>query len=471
MKEYMRFSDMFLRSWYKGQLASQAEPEGRRILASLPGNHDLGFAAGIQQPVKERFDAYFGPMNRIDIIGNHSFVHLDTVSLSAMDQIDPETGSSGAGDGSAAATSSSKIWKPVEEFLQNARTTRDKAIRHACETRFNWPSSTRHRDLLNPHVRSAADTTSEDQPVPHQPHPRVSSSQFPTVLLSHVPLFRSGTTSCGPNRERGASIPLSAGYQYQNVLTPLISQDIVKHLTAEEITMIYSGDDHDYCEIEHSEFTGRIREITVKSISWAMGIRFPAVQLVSLWNPVAQDAVFPTTDDAGQSTPRDTVQNHLCLLPDQLGVFIRYAQVLGLTVLVLIVHAVRNGPGGGGGGATAQYRHSHIHPHHHDKSEPLLPITTRDLDPSKVQSCSSVRKDDENVATRKMSSYAYGGRSRSVSPSKPQFDDDEDWGMPRSKSRSRSHTNGSGCIRFFGKSVRQVAGPVVLFYIWLIWTG
>ncbi|KAJ9633292.1 hypothetical protein H2204_007188 [Knufia peltigerae] len=468
MKEYMRFSDMFLRSWYKGRLASRAEPEGRRILASLPGNHDLGFAAGIQQPVKERFDAYFGPMNRIDIIGNHSFVHLDTVSLSAMDQIDPETGSSGAGDGSAAATASSKIWTPVEEFLQNAKNTRDKAIRHACETRFNWPASG-HRDLLDPNVRSAADT-SED-PNPRQPRPKVSSSQFPTILLSHVPLFRSGTTSCGPNRERGTSIPLSAGYQYQNVLTPLISQDIVKHLTAEEITMIYSGDDHDYCEIEHSEFTGRIREITVKSMSWAMGIRLPAVQLVSLWNPVAQDAVFPNSGDDNddttgrQATPRDTVQNHLCLLPDQLGVFIRYTQMLGLTVLVLMVRTLLHGRGRG---ATAQSD---------QKSEPLLPIA-RDVDPAGVQSCSSVRKDDENVATRKMGSYAHGGRSRSSSPwKKPRFmkdgddDDEDDWGMPQSKRRLRPHLNRPGKLRFFGKSMRQVAWPVILFYIWLIWTG
>ncbi|KIW19972.1 hypothetical protein PV08_00547 [Exophiala spinifera] len=488
MKEYMRFSDMFLRSWYKGQFASQAEPEGRRILASLPGNHDLGFAAGIQLPVKERFDAYFGPMNRIDIIGNHSFVHLDTVSLSAMDQIDPETGSSGAGDGSAAATASSRIWTPVEEFLRNARTTRDKAIRHVCETRFNWPSSSasalQRRRLLTPSIRSAAEPSSEEDGSGQQySHPKVSSSQFPTILLSHVPLFRSGTTSCGPKRERGTSIPLSAGYQYQNVLTPLISQDIVKHLTAEEIAMIYSGDDHDYCEIEHSEFTGRIREITVKSISWAMGIRHPAVQLVSLWNPVAQDAVFPSADSAAdQATPRDTVQNRLCLLPDQLGVFIRYAQVMGLTLLALAVHAVRHGrPGSGGGVATASERHN--------RSEPLLPIT-RDVDRGRGEgeadvqsSCSSVRKDRENVATtRKMgSSYAYGGGlSRPASPSKPQFDSDDDgdddeednWGVPRSmKRRLRTRHAGSGRVRFFANSVRRVAVRVVLFYIWLIWTG
>ncbi|KAK5467625.1 hypothetical protein LTS15_000598 [Exophiala xenobiotica] len=468
LKEYIRFSNIFLRSWYKGQPASLAEPEGRRILASLPGNHDLGFAAGIQEPVKERFDAYFGPLNRIDIIGNHSFVHLDTVSLSAMDQVDPETGSSGAGDSSAAATASSKIWKPVEEFLQNAKITRGKAIQHTCETRFNHKPSV-HSPLFSPDLEPADQF---DQSTSSQPRSQVLSSQFPTIVLSHVPLFRSGTTSCGPHREHGSSIPLSAGYQYQNVLTPMVSQDIVKHLTAEEITMIYSGDDHDYCEIEHNEFTGRIREITVKSMSWAMGIRVPGVQLVSLWNPVDLETLYRSTDDgAALATPRDTVQNHLCLLPNQLSVFIRYAQILGLTMLVLSVHAIRHKPEAMG------------EPRHHEKSEPLLPITRNREnghhdDSHTSRTCSSVRKDDENLSTRKLGGYSYGygnipASSRTPSPSKPRQsgDDNDDWGMSRAKYAAARSKIPRSRIEYFGRSTWQVAWPVLLVYFWLIWTG
>jgi hypothetical protein len=465
IKEYIRFSNMFLRSWYKGQPASLAEPEGRRILASLPGNHDLGFAAGIQQPVKERFDAYFGPLNRIDIIGNHSFVHLDTVSLSAMDQVDPETGSSGAGHSSAAATASSKIWKPVEEFLQNARTTRAKAIQHTCETRFNHRPSV-HSPLFSPDLQPADQF---DQSTFSQSRPQVSSSQFPTIVLSHVPLFRSGTTSCGPHREHGSSIPLSAGYQYQNVLTPMVSQDIVKHLTAEEITMIYSGDDHDYCEIEHNEFTGRIREITVKSMSWAMGIRVPGVQLVSLWNPVDLETLYRSSTDgvgAALATPRDTVQNHLCLLPNQLNVFVRYAQMLGLTMLILSVHAIRYKAG-----AMSESRH-------HEKSEPLLPITRQRENKETSQTCSSVRKDDENLSTRKMGVYGYGygnvpASSRTPSPSKPRQsdDDNDDWGRCRAKYAAARSKIPRSRIEYFGRSMWQVAWPVLLVYFWLIWTG
>lgn len=463
LREYIRFSNLFLRSWYKGSSVSLAEPEGRRILASLPGNHDLGFAAGIQTPVRDRFDAFFGPLNRVDILGNHSFVHLDTVSLSAMDQIDPETGSSGDGDGSAAATTSGRIWKPVEEFLEGAKVTRAKAIQHVCETRFNWESPV---ELFAPTLESAAESK-QPQTSP-KPYADVVSSQLPTIVLSHVPLFRPGTASCGPMRERGTAIPLQAGYQYQNVLTPLISQDIVKHLTAEEITMIYSGDDHDYCEIEHNEFTGRIKEITVKSMSWAMGIRIPGVQLVSLWNPVDVQKVM--SGDPSLTTPRDTVQNHLCLLPDQLSIFIRYAQVLALTVLVLVVRAVRYRPGA-------------VVESPRDKSEPLLPVAQArehrvGSNTSQTSSVQNTASSDYNqhLSTRKAGG-GYGNISPSVrtgSPYKQAHADDEDWGMPRGGQFAQANNRlkrPSSRLMYFGRSMWQVAWPVLLFYAWLIWTA
>ncbi|KAI1618267.1 hypothetical protein EDD37DRAFT_260259 [Exophiala viscosa] len=456
-REYVRFSNLFLRSWYKGSFVSLAEPQGRRILASLPGNHDLGFAAGIQSPVRERFDAFFGPLNRVDILGNHSFVHLDTVSLSAMDQIDPETGSSGAGDGSAAATTTTQIWKPVEEFLEGIEATRSKAIQHVCANRFGWKPG--HQTLLSPEVESAA--RFEHSVATPKHHKELTSSQFPTIILSHVPLFRPGTTSCGPMRERGTAIPLQAGYQYQNVLTPLISQDIVKHLTAEEITMIYSGDDHDYCEIEHNEFTGRIREITVKSMSWAMGIRIPGVQLVSLWNPVDIQKVMSGNPDL--ATPRDTVQNHLCLLPNQLGIFIRYAQMLGLTLIVLAVYVIRYKPG-----ASPESLH--------EKSEPLLPLS-REHRKSDTSQTSSLQNQNQHLSTRKTGGYGnIPPTSRTGSPFKQPNEklDDEDWGMPRGGNAAQAASKlrrPPSRLVYFGKSMWQVAWPVLLLYFWLIYTG
>jgi hypothetical protein len=64
---------------------------------------------------------------------------------------------------------------------------------------------------------------------------------FPTVLLAQVPLHRPTDTDCSPHRERGHAISVAAGYHYQNVLTPLVSKDIITKLGAEDITQVYSS--------------------------------------------------------------------------------------------------------------------------------------------------------------------------------------------------------------------------------------
>lgn len=81
-----------------------------------------------------------------------------------------------------------------------------------------------------------------------------------------------------------------------------------------------SGDDHDYCEIQH---LGGVREVTVKSFSMAMGIRKPGFQLLSI----------PENgrDSAG------TV-DMLCLLPDQIGIYLDwYLPLVAVTLGVMIV--------------------------------------------------------------------------------------------------------------------------------------
>lgn len=97
----------------------------------------------------------------------------------------------------------------------------------------------------------------------------------PRILLTHVPLFRDPQLSCGPHRETSRFDVLGHGYQYQNSLTSQISNHLMETVKPD---LIFSGDDHDYCDIEHEE---GIREITVKSISMAMGRKYPAVQLLS----------------------------------------------------------------------------------------------------------------------------------------------------------------------------------------------
>jgi len=89
----------------------------------------------------------------------------------------------------------------------------------------------------------------------------------PRILLTHIPLYRAEGTSCGPLRESSNPIHVGKGYQYQNVLTPDLSSrivDIVRPLA------VFSGDDHDYCFVQHNYGGMKIPEHTIKSFSWAM---------------------------------------------------------------------------------------------------------------------------------------------------------------------------------------------------------
>lgn len=70
MKEYNRFNDIFPK-----------KPETRTVM-SLPGNHDIGFGDTIVESSLDRFAAYFGPTSSSIDVGNHTFVLVDTISLS-----------------------------------------------------------------------------------------------------------------------------------------------------------------------------------------------------------------------------------------------------------------------------------------------------------------------------------------------------------------------------------------------------
>jgi hypothetical protein len=179
---------------------------------------------------------------------------------------------------------------------------------------------------------------------------------IPTVLLSHVPLYRPPGTPCGPLREKwppskvagqtetlqsddANALRIAAGYQYQNVLHPEVSEDILRKVGGVE--HIFSGDDHDYCDILHQGISSGergAREITVKSISWAMGVREPGFLMISLWNPIDEHGAKLPVSQSPLS--KSTLQSHLCLLPNQLTIFIRYGVFLAITLLMLVFRAL-----------------------------------------------------------------------------------------------------------------------------------
>jgi hypothetical protein len=337
LQEYDRFGRIFYKFWGLGGYEAGPFQRGRKIISSLPGNHDLGFGEFIKVPVRNRFETYFGEGNRVDVIGNHTFVSVDTVSLSA--------GSSEHG--------TEEITKPVEDFLSGVQVAKRKAV--ARELSFQAGNE---RVLQYPHV--AEDLEKVD--FAHLPtlDPGPQSAEFPTILLTHVPLYRSPGTPCGPHREhwppstppKGQSspvnpddrnaIPIAKGYQYQNVLSDADSNRLVS--TVGNVVSVFSGDDHDYCEIVHPPEKNNAREITVKSMSWAMGIRKPGFLMLSMWNPVGPDGEplhsMHTGHGTGAAVGSSTIESHLCLLPDQLSIFIRYGIFLGISLISLILRAI-----------------------------------------------------------------------------------------------------------------------------------
>lgn len=333
-KEYRRFVKIFVDPWLSQDIAP-VDGRGRKMIASLPGNHDLGFGNGVLEPVRDRFQSYFGDSNRVDVIGNHTFVSIDTVSLSAMDQPDPLTGSSTPNP--TDDPNFRPIWKDADDFLNKIPINKARAEVEELMMLQNKTDTTNIK--FDHHVVDATESS-----IYYKPNPK--SKGFPTILLTHVPLYRQAATPCGPLRERYPpagpdleedepnSLKIQGGYQYQNVLTSKISTELVSK-AGPNVVQVYSGDDHDYCEVVHREFNGSPNEITVKSLSWAMGVRRPGFVLTSLWNPID-----PITGESIQNASPLTIQNHLCILPDQLGIFIHYACVLLISILVLFINSI-----------------------------------------------------------------------------------------------------------------------------------
>lgn len=76
IEEYKRFNSIFPK-----------KPKSKTVM-TIPGNHDIGFGNDIMEHSLSRFKTYFGePSSNMDL-GNHTFVLLDTISLS--DRVNPK---------------------------------------------------------------------------------------------------------------------------------------------------------------------------------------------------------------------------------------------------------------------------------------------------------------------------------------------------------------------------------------------
>ncbi|GJN79741.1 hypothetical protein PLIIFM63780_003260 [Purpureocillium lilacinum] len=328
VREYQRFSNIFFDNFNAGGSNPGPMQRGKKLVASLPGNHDLGFGAQIQVPVRDRFAAFFGDVNRVDVVGNHTIVSVDTVSLSA------ET-SQFKGQHNLRP-----IYGPAKEFLENVQSTKRKLVQEELSV---WHDT--DRDLRLGHKVEDIDKADTSR-WPRDPGP--GAPDFPTILLTHVPLYRAPGTPCGPQREHWPptkppkgqtgvvnpdnrnAITVAGGYQYQNVLNEETSAHLIKSVG--NVVHVFSGDDHDYCEVKHSASKGGVREITVKSFSMAMGVPTPGFLMVSMYNPVGADG--KPTGEVGT-----TLQTHLCLMPNQIHTFMKYVTFIILSLVLLTVRA------------------------------------------------------------------------------------------------------------------------------------
>ncbi|KAG0165380.1 hypothetical protein DFQ30_008541 [Apophysomyces sp. BC1015] len=144
-----------------------------------------------------------------------------------------------------------------------------------------------------------------DEPLPDKPR----------ILMTHVPLFREDDVDCGPLRQSvKGGIRQAKGYQYQNLMTKELSQQLLERIKP---VAVFSGDDHDYCIVRHKYGKQEMAaEITVPTFSMAQGVQYPAVVLLDV---------------------SDDLTTKLCWLPNQISIFIGYGCLVGLTLVALIV--------------------------------------------------------------------------------------------------------------------------------------
>ncbi|TFY65722.1 hypothetical protein EVG20_g5364 [Dentipellis fragilis] len=174
-----------------------------------------------------------------------------------------------------------------------------------------------------------------------------NNPRTPSILFSHIPLWRPDNSFCGPLSERG-TILSGRGYEYQNMLSQATSAMLLENFRP---SLIFSGDDHDYCDYTHAlpydddqpMSPTDVREISIKSFSMAMGIRRPGFHLLTLFNP-----------DASTANPieKATFADAACFLPDQVRIYIGfYLPLLVITILIVLHYSATSGTSSSSGGA------------------------------------------------------------------------------------------------------------------------
>jgi hypothetical protein len=109
---------------------------------------------------------------------------------------------------------------------------------------------------------------------------KIAKKKKPTVLFSHVPLFRPNDADCGVYaKTRKQPIRQGIGFGYQNLLSHGVTQRILRTLKPQRV---FSGDDHENCEHVHKLDNFQSIENTVGSFSFLQGTIHPSYGMISV---------------------------------------------------------------------------------------------------------------------------------------------------------------------------------------------
>ncbi|KAF9926974.1 hypothetical protein BGZ67_007805 [Mortierella alpina] len=182
------------------------------------------------------------------------------------------------------------------------------------------------------------------------------SQMLPRILFTHVPLFRLDTTPCGKSRETKQLIINRGGYQYWNMVNATLSRDILRGIRPD---VVFSGDDHDWCEIAHSLDGALIPEVTLRTFSFAQGIQQPGFVMLSLHNPELKsrndmpmmpmepstagmvDAAGNGVNNLAHSSTNATFAYNECMLPNQMLIYLCYGIFLALSIAWILIQRYR----------------------------------------------------------------------------------------------------------------------------------
>jgi len=169
----------------------------------IPGNHDIGLGNHIIPEAYARFVDTFGKPNWGIKLNAATFIGIDSSSLL------------GGSAGSVIDTTIITDAKGEDEWHQNAK------------------------QFIDSISMARGNLTSR-------------------ILLTHMPMYRPAGTACGPWRGSTRMVDQGSGYQYQNLIDAETSQWILDRI---DPVMILSGDDHDWCHVEHNTPSGTANEV------------------------------------------------------------------------------------------------------------------------------------------------------------------------------------------------------------------